>query len=55
VKRGILMSGVFWGSVLILLGLSVIIEHVFHINIPVFKMVFACLLIYLGIRLLGKT
>jgi len=49
---GILLSGVFWGSVLILLGLSVIIEHVFHINIPVFKIVFACLLIYIGIRLL---
>jgi hypothetical protein len=52
VKMGFLFSGVFWGSVLVLLGLSVIVRIVFNINVPVFRVVFALILIYLGIRVL---
>jgi hypothetical protein len=51
-KMCFLFSGLFWGSVLILLGISVIIRVVFHIHIPVFRLVFALVLIYLGVRML---
>jgi len=44
--------GVFWGIVLMLIGLSIIINVVFRINIPVFKIIIALLLIYLGVRIL---
>ena len=47
-----LFSGVFWGAVLILLGLSVIVNIVFHISIPVFRIVIALILIFLGIQVL---
>ncbi len=49
---GFLISGVFWGAVLILIGLTVIINVVFGIKIPLFRIIFALVLIYLGIRLL---
>jgi predicted membrane protein len=45
-------SGLFWGMILILLGLSIIIRIVFHINIPLVRIVFALVLIYFGIRVL---
>jgi len=47
-----LFSGVFWGVVLIILGLSVIINMIFHVHIPVFRILFALLIIYVGIRVL---
>jgi hypothetical protein len=47
-----LFSGIFWGSVLIILGLSVIINMVFHIHVPVMRIIFAVVLIYLGVRVL---
>lgn len=51
-----LSSGLFWGLILVLLGLSVILKSVFHINIPLIKILLAILLIYWGITLLiGKT
>ena len=50
---GFLFSGVFWGVVLIVLGLSVIINMVFHIHIPLFRILFALLVIYVGIRILA--
>lgn len=49
---GFLTSAVFWGIVIILFGLSLIIKEVFHINIPIFKIVFGLLLIYWGFRVL---
>ena len=52
-KMCFLFSGLFWGSVLILLGISVIIRVIFHVHLPVFRIVFALVLIYLGIRMLA--
>lgn len=53
---GFLFSGIFWGVVLILVGVSLIIRIVFNINIPVFRIVLALILIYLGLQvLLGGT
>lgn len=51
-KMCFLSSGLFWGAVLILLGLSVILKAIFHIHIPVFRIVFALVLIYFGLRIL---
>ncbi len=52
VKMGFLFSGIFWGIVLCLLGVSMILKVVFHLDIPVFRLVLASVLIVLGIRLL---
>ncbi len=55
-KMGFLASGVFWGSVIILFGISIILNSVFGISIPVFKIVLALILIYFGISILaGKA
>jgi hypothetical protein len=49
---GFLFSGIFWGSILILLGLSVIIRITFNIHIPLARIIFALILIYFGLRVL---
>ncbi len=49
---GFLTGGIFWGLVLVLFGLSIIIKVIFHIDIPVFRVVFGLLLIYLGARVI---
>jgi predicted membrane protein len=49
---GFFFSGIFWGSILILLGISVIVRIVFNIHIPLVRIAFALVLIYLGIRVL---
>lgn len=47
-----LFTGIFLGTLLILWGLSLIIETLFGISIPVLKIGFACLLVYAGIVLI---
>ncbi len=42
----------FWGLLLILIGLSLVIKVVFNIDFPVFKIVFAFFLIYMGIKII---
>jgi predicted membrane protein len=49
---GFLASGAFWGSLLILWGLSLIMGTVFHVHIPFFRIAFALIVIWIGIRLL---
>jgi hypothetical protein len=49
---GFLFSGIFWGAILILLGISVIINIVFHIHVPLFRIILALILIYAGVRVL---
>jgi hypothetical protein len=49
---GFLASGVFWGGILILWGISLILSTVFHIHIPFFRIVFALIVIWVGVRLL---
>ena len=49
-------AGVFWGALLIVIGLALIIRFVFNVDFPVFKVIFAFFFIYIGIRiLLGST
>lgn len=45
-------SGIFWGVVLIIIGLSLIIKIVFNIDFPIFKLLIAFFFIYLGVRIL---
>ena len=45
-------SGLFWGVILVLIGLTIVIKAVFKIDIPLFRIVFALLLIYFGAKLL---
>lgn len=45
-------SGLFWGTILVLIGLSIILKVVFDINIPVVRILFACLLIFWGVKLI---
>jgi hypothetical protein len=49
---GVFMCQVCWGFFLVLLGISIIVNVVFGINVPVFKLFFAGFLIYLGVRVL---
>lgn len=48
-------ASLFWGILLILLGLSLILKIVFNIEFSIFRVVIAFLLIYFGIKLfIGK-
>ena len=45
-------AGVFWGALLILIGLALIIRFVFNVDFPVVKVLFAVFFIYIGLRIL---
>ena len=45
-----LFGGVFWGIVLVLLGLSIIVRIVFNIHFPFFRILFALIIIYFGLK-----
>lgn len=44
--------GIFFGILLILAGAAIILRILFNIDIPVFKLLIAFILIYIGIRML---
>ena len=50
-KIGFIFTGTFWGIILILFGISAILRS-FNINIPFFRIIFALILVYLGVALL---
>ncbi len=41
-----------WGTILVLLGLSLILKSIFHITIPLVRPFFGCVLIYLGLSIM---
>jgi hypothetical protein len=47
-----LFSGLFWGLLLILIGLIVVINVVFKIEIPVARIIFGLLFVYIGLHIL---
>ncbi len=49
---GFIFSGVFWGAIIVIIGISIILNVIFGIHIPLFRIVFALFLIWLGITLL---
>ena len=51
-KMGFLFSGLFWGIVIILIGVSIIVRVAFNIEIPVFRIVMGLVLIYFGLSVL---
>ncbi len=46
-----LFTHIFWGALLILIGISAILKS-FNINIPLFRVIFAFLFIYVGVSIL---
>ncbi len=47
------MSGLFWGIILIIIGISLIVKVVFKIDFPIMKVLVAFFFIYLGIKILA--
>jgi predicted membrane protein len=45
-------SKLFWGIVIILIGFSMILNHVFKVDIPFFKVIIALVIIYFGVSML---
>lgn len=48
----ILFSEVYWGSLIILAGVLLIVKNVFHVEIPVLGIIFPIIIITLGVSLL---
>ena len=48
---GFLFSGIFWGIIVVLLGLSIILNVAFGVRIPFVRIIFGLILIYWGISL----
>ena len=45
-------SGLFWGAIVVLIGITIILNGVLGIRIPIIRIVFGLLLIYWGVTLL---
>jgi len=45
-------AGIFWGIMFIILGFGLIIKWAFNIDVPIFRILIAFLLIYLGLRIM---
>lgn len=45
-------SGAFWGVVIVLIGVGLILREVFHINFPFLRLLFGLLLIYWGVKII---
>ncbi|MFO7895760.1 MAG: hypothetical protein R6U84_02365 [Candidatus Cloacimonadales bacterium] len=43
---------IFWGIILVLLGVSLILKAVFHIHLPLVRIAFAILIIWWGVKML---
>jgi predicted membrane protein len=48
-----LSSGAFWGVIIVLIGLSIILREIFHIHFPILRIVFGVLLLYWGIKVIA--
>ena len=44
-----LSSGIFWGFIVILFGVGILLKSVFHVNIPFFKILIGIIIIFFGI------
>lgn len=45
-------NAIFWGLVLVIAGVLMIINYIFKLNIPVFKILIGLVLIYLGVYII---
>ena len=44
-----LSSGIFWGFIVILFRVGILLKSVFHVNIPFFKILIGIIIIFFGI------
>jgi hypothetical protein len=51
-KMSFLFTPVFWGVVLVLWGCALVLNVLFHLNIPIFRMLIALIIIFIGIQML---
>ncbi|MEO0082914.1 MAG: hypothetical protein ABIK33_00810 [candidate division WOR-3 bacterium] len=51
-KMGCLFSGIFWGIIIIIIGIVIIINVIFGTRIPIIPLIIGLLLIYLGIKVI---
>lgn len=51
-KMGCIFSSMFWGVIIIIIGIVIIINVIFGTRIPIFPLIIGLLLIYLGIKVL---
>lgn len=51
-RAGFMFSGLFWGILLILIGIAIIIKVFFKVEIPIFRLFFAFFFLYLGVSIL---
>lgn len=49
---GCLSSGIFWGVLIIIVGILVLIRVIFGVYIPIFSLIIGLFLIYFGIRII---
>jgi len=49
-----IVDGVFWGTLLIVLGVWFILRRALPVHIPVIRIVIAVLLVYAGVRILAR-
>src|SRR4051812_40764150 len=46
-------SAAFWGIIIVLIGLSIILREIFHVHIPFVRIIFGVLLIYWGVKMIA--
>lgn len=51
---GFVFSGLFWGLLIILIGVSIIINVTFNIKLPLFRIIAALIFIFIGLSILFK-
>lgn len=51
---GFFFTATFWGIVIVIFGLSIILKEVFHISFPIMRVLFGVLLIYFGVRVIYR-
>ena len=47
-----LSSGIFWGFIVILFGVGILLKSVFHVNIPFFKILIGIIVILFGVSII---
>lgn len=54
--NGIFFGGLFWGILILLIGLSIVLKYAFHIEIPLVRVFLGIIVILIGLRLIiGNT
>jgi predicted membrane protein len=51
--ESLLFSGAFWGGILVLAGILIVINGFFNLQIPTFRIILAVIFIIIGITILG--